>query len=75
MTCKTNKTLVYFATTRIFIKAYRLLELKKIKIRVVTIPEAITSECGSCFELLEDQLEEVTCLLDDAGLEYMIYKI
>lgn len=62
-----------FTSARCVIKADKACQKIKIKAKVLAVPEALSSECGMCLLIAEDQQEAFLKLMIDERLEITLY--
>lgn len=62
-----------FRTTRAVIKADAACKEAGIEVRVVTVPPAISSECGMCLQIAEPLLGNFIKLMDSLSIEMYLY--
>ena len=68
-----SKLLITFPTSRAAIKGEKSCLLAELKVTVVTVPEAISAECGMALECSKELREDITKILESNNIEYKIY--
>jgi len=62
-----------FRTTRAVIKADAACKETGVPVRVIAVPPNISSDCGMCLQITENQISDFISLMESLNIEIKIY--
>lgn len=70
-----DRYIALLGSARAVIKADSICRTRGVKVRVIAVPESISSECGMCLEVSSDEKETFMELMKTQNIKVQLYDI
>lgn len=65
-----SKTLVLFHSVNYVMWAIKLIKKNKLQCKIASIPRELSSDCGYCIQIKQNEIDTVRAILNNANVEY-----